>query len=587
MPSSPSFRVQWARRLVRGKLSKQVNFHAGNDLLHGGMPGQTPLASTPLQLPRNFDLPDVEFDKDTKVCIIGAGAAGLYIAMILDDLAIPNLSYDILEADNRIGGRMKTHYFSGTKHDYYDIGAMRFPGIPIMDRTFDLFKRTGVPVIPYYLDSSTGAVKCPSLYNDRLFVPMPGQWDPYHVAVSNGGSIPDNVVKAGTTILDTAFKEYKDLMQKDFEAGFKLLLTQDAFSTREYLKTGGANGSATKYDFFSVQWMETLDTSSGLFDQAFSESVIDSFDFDNPADTVKWSCIDGGTSLVAESMAKMISGTVETGKRVSSIAINRTSDIAGDNTPNMIVKCFDEAAPRKPYATVFNTTSLACLQRIDVTELELMPSQKDAIRCLHYDDSAKVAIRFKRPWWITDCGITKGGTANTDLPLRTCVYPSYNLNDGPNNPAVLLCCYVWAQDANRIGSLVREDKPKAETELLELMFRDLALLHQPHITYDQIKAEYEIHHAFSWSHDPYTSGAFALFGPGQFANFFPYLSMPTADSKFHSKFMFTGIAPENILTIPVVGEASSAHHAWIVGALNSAWCSVYRFLKRYGKKDYM
>jgi monoamine oxidase len=538
MSSSPSFRAQWARRLVRGKLSKQVNFHSRNKLIHGTVPGQTPLLSTPLQLPQNVDLPEVNFDPGTKVAIIGAGAAGLYIAMILDDLAIPNLGYDILEADDRIGGRMKTHYFSKVEHDYYDIGAMRFPNIPVMDRTFDLFKRTGVPVIPYYLDSTTGAVNNPSLYNDHLLMPDSPPFDPYKVSVSNGGSIPDDVVKAGTTILDQEFGVYKEAMEKDFEAGFKLLLTQDAFSTRGYLKTGGADGKNKKYDFFSVQWMETLDTSSGLFDQAFTESVIDSFDFDNPKGSVQWSCIEGGTSLVAESMAKIIKGTVETGKRVSSIAINRLSDIAGENTPNMIVKCADEATPRNPYATVFNTTSLACLQRIDITQLELMPSQKDAIRALHYDDSAKVAIRFKRPWWITDCKITKGGTANTDLPLRTCVYPSYNLHDPPTKPAVLLCCYVWAQDANRIGSLVRDDKsnPKAETELLELMFRDLALLHAPHITYEQIKAEYDTHHAFSWSHDPYTSGAFALFGPGQFANFFPYLSMPTADSKFHSKF---------------------------------------------------
>ena len=539
MSSSPSFRAQWARRLVRGKLSKQVNFHSRNKLIHGTVPGQTPLLSTPLQLPQNVDLPEVHFDPGTKVAIIGAGAAGLYIAMILDDLAIPNLGYDILEADDRIGGRMKTHYFSKVEHDYYDIGAMRFPNIPVMDRTFDLFKRTGVPVIPYYLDSTTGAVNNPSLYNDHLLMPdSPPPFDPYKVSVSNGGSIPDDVVKAGTKILDQEFGVYKEAMEKDFEAGFKFLLTQDAFSTREYLKTGGADGKNKKYDFFSVQWMETLDTSSGLFDQAFTESVIDSFDFDNPKGSVQWSCIEGGTSLVAESMAKIIKGTVETGKRVSSIAINRTSDIAGDNAPNMIVKCADEKDPRKPYATVFNTTSLACLQRIDITQLELMPSQKDAIRALHYDDSAKVAIRFKRPWWITDCYITKGGTANTDLPLRTCVYPSYNLHDPPNKPAVLLCCYVWAQDANRIGSLVRDDKsnPTAETELLELMFRDLALLHAPHITYEQIKDQYDTHHAFSWSHDPYTSGAFALFGPGQFANFFPYLSMPTADSKFHSKF---------------------------------------------------
>ena len=42
--------------------------------------------------------------------------------MILDALDIPNLSYEILEGSDRVGGRVYTHYFSKkTKHDYYDV----------------------------------------------------------------------------------------------------------------------------------------------------------------------------------------------------------------------------------------------------------------------------------------------------------------------------------------------------------------------------------------------------------------------------------------------------------------------------------
>jgi hypothetical protein len=72
---------------------------------------------------------------ELKLCIIGAGAAGLYIAMILDSLNIPYLTYDILESSERTGGRIFTHYFDPpTKHMYYDIGAMRFPKVAAMDR---------------------------------------------------------------------------------------------------------------------------------------------------------------------------------------------------------------------------------------------------------------------------------------------------------------------------------------------------------------------------------------------------------------------------------------------------------------------
>lgn len=68
---------------------------------------------------------------NARICIVGAGMAGLYCALILDHLSIP---YDILEASDRPGGRILTHYFSPKKHDYYDIGAMRFPNVPPMAR---------------------------------------------------------------------------------------------------------------------------------------------------------------------------------------------------------------------------------------------------------------------------------------------------------------------------------------------------------------------------------------------------------------------------------------------------------------------
>lgn len=54
--------------------------------------------------------------------------------MILDTLDIPGLSNEILEADDCVGGRVYTYRFSNAKHDYYDVGAMRFPDITIMGK---------------------------------------------------------------------------------------------------------------------------------------------------------------------------------------------------------------------------------------------------------------------------------------------------------------------------------------------------------------------------------------------------------------------------------------------------------------------
>lgn len=55
---------------------------------------------------------------DNPVCIIGAGSAGLYTAMIFDSLNIP---YVLLEASDRVGGRLFTYkgFKDPEPYDYF------------------------------------------------------------------------------------------------------------------------------------------------------------------------------------------------------------------------------------------------------------------------------------------------------------------------------------------------------------------------------------------------------------------------------------------------------------------------------------
>lgn len=79
-----------------------------------------------------------------RVGIVGAGVAGLFTAMIFDYLKDKygvKVEYEILEASERVGGRLSTYTFPAREgqpgigdHDYYDVGAMRFPEINIMKR---------------------------------------------------------------------------------------------------------------------------------------------------------------------------------------------------------------------------------------------------------------------------------------------------------------------------------------------------------------------------------------------------------------------------------------------------------------------
>ena len=63
-------------------------------------------------------------------------------------------------------------------------------------------------------------------------------------------------------------------------------------------------------------------------------------------------------------------------------------------------------------------------------------------------------------------------------------------------------------------------------------------------------------HSVSWS-----AGAFAFFGPGKFNSTYTALTTPAAGGRLH-----------------FAGEALSTRHAWVEGALNSAWRAVYELL---------
>lgn len=282
---------------------------------------------------------------------------------------------------------------------------------------------------------------------------------------------------------------------------------------------------------------------------------------------------------MAQEMAKKITGKIQYNNPVTSIAWDKTSS----DTHNITVGVNDTSIPHK-YAAVFNSTTLGALQRMNLRDADLNLGTKQAIRTLNYGASCKVGIWFSKPWWIEPPFNIRGGLGKTDLPIRVCVYPSYNLPDEktPNKspadepprklpPAVLLCSYTWEQDASRLGAMITQQSPEGEDLLKKVLFDNLARLHatpeQPfEEVYKTIKETYITHHAYNWYNDKHSAGAFAFFGPCQFKEVWPDLTAPSADGKLF-----------------IIGEAASSHHAWVVGALESALRGVYQFLTRYAQ----
>lgn len=279
----------------------------------------------------------------------------------------------------------------------------------------------------------------------------------------------------------------------------------------------------------------------------------------------------GGTQQVARKMLdKVMTDSPNTkinfDSLVTSIGIGAKSATPGlKDDPYITV-----GGQTKSYNAVFNSVPLGCMRRMDLRKLPLTYGTKQALRSLNYGSSTKVAMRFNNMWWRDQPFNIKGGLAKTDLPLRVCVYPSYNLDDPISGGGVLLCSYCWSQDADRMGALIDNDGSDTEKleKLKELLIHNLTLLHcKTGLDYDHVRElivgkdgkNLQEMHAFDWTRNELSTGAFAYFGPGQFKDMLP--DLVSTDGRHI-----------------VIGEAASAHHAWVVGALESAVRGVYQFV---------
>lgn len=183
---------------------------------------------------------------------------------------------------------------------------------------------------------------------------------------------------------------------------------------------------------------------------------------------------------------------------------------------------------------------MGCLADIEIPVDDLSYLQRMAIRSLNYDTSTKIALKFESRWWedpeIMGGRTIEGGISSSDIPIRTCVYPSYGFTANGKVPGVMLASYTWAQDAQRLGGLSQGKGTKADQLLIDLTLRNLSQLHG--VPVEKFGPLLD-HYTYNWHNDENARGAFALFGPGQFSqhelenSLFASVKAPAAGGKLH------------------------------------------------------
>lgn len=108
-------------RIKRGQHSIPMNNETGIDVWGPWFDGVAALED------KNLSAVDEETAKSREIAIVGGGMAGLMTYLILHQAGLTNVT--ILEASQRLGGRIRTEYLTGGPFDYsyQEMGAMRIP----------------------------------------------------------------------------------------------------------------------------------------------------------------------------------------------------------------------------------------------------------------------------------------------------------------------------------------------------------------------------------------------------------------------------------------------------------------------------
>ena len=440
--------------------------------------------------------------RSKKVIIVGAGVAGLAAGY---ELKRAGHNPVILEAQQRVGGRVYTLRSPFTEGLYAEVGAMRIPRAHAL--TIQYIEKFGLPTNDFTMD------------NPKAYYYMGGKKVRAAEATANPALLGFDVSEKekGQTASQMYMKAIQpliDSLAKHGEQAWEEIIAKyDQYSTREFLELNG--------------WSEGMIEMFGLLanqESVMNSSFLELFREDSGNYYTNMVELQGGTDRLPHAFLPELKNNIRFGAKM----------IAMDQSPTDVTIHYQTSAGRfsetADYAII--TAPFPVLRHVEVLKPFTRAKQR-AIRQLHYDASAKILFQCKRRFWEEDDGIFGGGTL-TDLPIRNLYYPDHGRETGRG---IILASYTWSEDAQRWGSLKPDDR-------IVQALDDVAEIHP------QITSEFEVGTSWMWHDDEFAGGAFALFDPGQ-------------QTLLHEEI----VRPEG--RIHFAGEHASLYHAWIQGALES------------------
>ena len=447
------------------------------------------------------------------IVIVGAGLAGLVAGSLLKDAGH---NVKIIEANNRVGGRVYTLRAPFTDGLYLDAGAMRIPEFHYL--VIEYIQKFGLTIQPFinetpedifYVNGIKTSLKSYQRQPDILRYPV----------------APQERGKTAQELLNMAIQPILDFINKDPSRNWPLVEKDfDKYSMYTFLKYY-PHHVGTAFSEGAIEMIGVLLGTEGYMEESF----LDILRFLIALRAKRFYEIIGGNDLLPRAFLPKLQDDILFQQRMTKI-VQHQNRVTIHSSHERTLETFSISGD-----LAIVTIPFTVLKFVEVEPRNSFSHNKwKAIRQLHYVIDTKIGLEFKSRFW--ERAGQLGGRTITDLPIRFTYYPSHGI--GTPGPAVILASYTLGDDVMPWDGLPNEER-------IRYALKNLAVIHG-----DQVYREFVKGFSFSWAQNPYSCGEWAMFKPGQQTELHPFIAVPEGRVHF-------------------AGEHTTLTHGWMQGAIES------------------